>query len=96
MDTTRLSLIKEGEIVLLLDNGKEEAFHVIEHNNGHNKLTKGVLITKGDIVLLGGGISTHPLTNGWINKQISKVEEDITEKTLLLQRLKTVRHEKND
>jgi hypothetical protein len=95
MNTTRLSLIKEGEIVLVTLYGKENAFQVLERDNTHDKLIKGRWVSNNEIGHLFDGMATHPITDVWIEEEIKKIKEEIELKTTMLQKLTEIRDEES-
>ena len=72
MRTTRLDLISDGSIVLIVRRGSKP-FRIISKNN-RDRLVKGICLLTGEEMNLGGGEATLPTDNNWADSLIIELE----------------------
>jgi hypothetical protein len=72
MRTTRLDLITDGSIVLIVRKGSKP-FRIISKNN-RDRLVSGIWLLTGEQIYLDGGEATLPTDNNWMDSLIIELE----------------------
>jgi hypothetical protein len=73
MNSTRLDLIKDGEVVIIVRKNSQP-FKVIEKNV--SRKVRGFWLLTGEEIILDGGEATLPTDKDWILSLIEKLEND--------------------
>lgn len=90
--TRRVDLVWDKGTVLIEMNGMLRPFEIIESYPAERK-TKGIWLVTGKEDLIDSGTPCVPITNEWIDKTISLIEEKIISKKTAIETLKSIRIE---
>lgn len=74
MNSTRLDLIKNGKVVIIIRK-KNQPFKVISRDSVGRKVS-GLWLLTGEKTILDGGEATLPTDKDWILSLIEKLEND--------------------
>ena len=87
MNSTRLDLIKDGDVVIIV--GNNQPFKVFSKSSLSRKV-KGIWLLTGDEIFLDAGEATLPTDQDWILSLVEKLENDKIEIDKRIKSIKSI------